>query len=331
MATERKNTALEFETMLRRHLKSGGAPVTACAGFDFDAASAYLEEALGGSQRTGYESHLAGCAVCRRHLIELSRLAQTVPHAGTKPAPVLDQNPAWVRWREVVAGWFDLSTWNLKWQMLGAAGVAFAILIAALGVQSWRQASKADNLAVASTADAPTASTEPAQMLQMPTPDPSPQGEQDSSTAESATVHPDRSRASLPAPPVRPQAGDLPDAPVEPSKELLTLNTFQPGAPPSLDSNLRRIQAPAGDRQNAVAALQNLAPQQGGAALLDSSDNADKPALAMANPGGSGRVSRELAANSAAQAESNKIRNDITARITPPPGTNPMNSEPKPT
>src|SRR5262245_9803129 len=128
--------------MLQRHLKSGGAPVAACAGFDFDAASAYLEGALGGSQRGGYESHLAGCATCRRHLIELSRLAQAAPQAETQPAPVLDQTPAWVRWREVVAGWFDLSARNMKWQMAGVAGAVLVTLIAALSAQYLRRAAE---------------------------------------------------------------------------------------------------------------------------------------------------------------------------------------------
>src|SRR5262245_4107557 len=137
--------------MLRRHLKSGGAPVAPCAGFDFEAASAYLEDALGQSHRADYESHLAGCVTCRRHLIELSRLAQTAPRAETQPVTVVGQTPARVRWREVVTGWFDLSSWNLKWQIAGAMGAAFAILIAAFGVQSWRQASKHSEMASAIT------------------------------------------------------------------------------------------------------------------------------------------------------------------------------------
>src|SRR5215475_2701473 len=123
--------------MLRRHLRSGAAPVAACAGFDLDAASAYLEGALDELCRASYESHLAGCAICRRHLIELARLAQAAPSFESRPAAAPDRIPAWNRWKEAVAGWFDLSTWNLKWQIAGASGVAFAILIAALGAQSW--------------------------------------------------------------------------------------------------------------------------------------------------------------------------------------------------
>src|SRR5262245_15389365 len=143
MANEWNKTAsvAEFETMLRRHLRSGAAPVTACAGFDLDAASAYLEGALGGPHLASYESHLAGCAICRRHLIELARLAQAAPgfEAQTAPEPV--RIPTWDRLKEAVAGRFDLSTWNLKWQITGATGAAFAILIVALGAQSLYHAS----------------------------------------------------------------------------------------------------------------------------------------------------------------------------------------------
>jgi hypothetical protein len=145
MVNEWNKTAfVEFETMLRRRLRSGAAPVTACAGFDLDAASAYLEGALGGSHRAGYESHLAGCATCRRHLIELARLAQTAPLAEpqivVRPATAPDRIPAWDRWKTAVTAWFDLSSRSLKWRLAGATGAAFAVLIAALGVQSWRQA-----------------------------------------------------------------------------------------------------------------------------------------------------------------------------------------------
>src|SRR5262245_23357589 len=101
MVNERNKTALvaEFETMLRRRLKNGSAPVAACAGFDPDAASAYLEGALGGSHRGGYESHLAGCAACRRHLIELTRLVQSAPLTEAQPVAALDRIPTWERWK----------------------------------------------------------------------------------------------------------------------------------------------------------------------------------------------------------------------------------------
>src|SRR5215831_18703627 len=122
MVNEWNKSALvtDFETMLRRRLRSGAAPVSACAGFDLDAASAYLEGALGGSHRAGYESHLAGCATCRRHLIELARLAQTAPLAEpqifVKPATAPDRIPAWERWKEAVTAWLDPSSWSFKWR-----------------------------------------------------------------------------------------------------------------------------------------------------------------------------------------------------------------------
>src|SRR5262249_48744015 len=199
--------------MLRRHLKSGGAPVTACAGFDFDAANAYLEDALGRSQRAGFESHLAGCASCRRHLIELSRLAKTVPHVGAPPSPVADQTPAWVRWREVIVGWSDLSSWNLKWQMVGAAGAMFTILIAALSVQSWRQAAKqADSFALANT----TPATQVELKVQPPSPEPTPQGAPSIVAGDSVMDRLTTSRATVPAPKVELKE-DEPNLAVAPS------------------------------------------------------------------------------------------------------------------
>src|SRR5262245_33695776 len=146
--------------MLRRHLRSGAAPVAACAGFDLDAASEYLEGALDEWRRASYESHLAGCAICRRHLIELARLAQAAPSFESQPTAAPDRIPAWDRWKEVVAGWFDLSSWNLKWQIAGATGAAFAILIAALGVQSLRQAPSQAEVAVSQASAVPSPAAE---------------------------------------------------------------------------------------------------------------------------------------------------------------------------
>src|SRR5262249_42818055 len=187
--------------MLRRHLKSGGAPVAPCAGFDFEAASAYLEDALGQSHRADYELHLAGCVTCRRHLIELSRLAQTAPRAETQPVTVVGQTPAWVRWREVVTGWFDLSSWNLKWQIAGATGAAFAILIAALGLQSWRQASKHSESAIAvNTGEAALVAPSAA----APTPEPSESNGQPMVSGNSVVTRPGPLQAPVPTPVVGP-------------------------------------------------------------------------------------------------------------------------------
>src|SRR5262249_4156694 len=137
-----------------------------------DAASEYLEGALDEWRRASYESHLAGCAICRRHLIELARLAQAAPGFEAQPAVAPDRIPAWDRWKEVVAGWFDLSTWNLKWKIAGASGVAFAILIAALGARSWLYTYNHADLAVRGASAPSAASAEPAvQPLPSPTPE----------------------------------------------------------------------------------------------------------------------------------------------------------------
>ncbi|MBO0861809.1 MAG: zf-HC2 domain-containing protein [Chloracidobacterium sp.] len=173
MVNEWNKTAfVKFETMLRRRLRSGAAPVTACAGFDLDSASAYLEGALGGSHRVAYESHLAGCATCRRSLIELSRLAQTA--ALMEPQilvmPTAAEGPGWDRWKAALTAWFDLSSLSLKWRLAGATGAAFAILLAALGAQSWRQAYRQHDLAtrMPNTADG----THSAPGVDSSTPDP---------------------------------------------------------------------------------------------------------------------------------------------------------------
>lgn len=227
MASEWNKTAfVEFETMLRRHLRSGAAPVAACAGFDLDAASAYLEGALGGSHRAGYESHLAGCATCRRHLIELARLAETAPLAEAQPVTAPDRIPAWNRWKGAVAVWFDLSSRNFKWQMAGAAGAAFAILIAALVAQSWRQASNyADVKATASAT--PPISVEPG--VQLPTAEPSPQDTLSVVATSSSAAQHEQSQVPVPTPPVEPKA-NAPDFAVLDSGERLSLN--QPSEAP---------------------------------------------------------------------------------------------------
>jgi putative zinc finger protein len=236
MANEWNKTALvaEFETMLRRHLRSGAAPVAACAGFDLDAASAYLEGALDEWRRASYESHLAGCAICRRHLIELARLAQAAPSFEPQPVTVLDQAPAWVRWRDVVTGWLDISTRNLKWQIAGATGAAFAILIAALGVQSWRQASSKDAVAVTRVSASPLPVAEPAvQTLPSPTPEPL---TQDVSKALEGFIA-SRSAPSLvtvPTPSVGPK-GNPPDFSVATRTDSLSVPDSQPSQAPVVD------------------------------------------------------------------------------------------------
>jgi hypothetical protein len=210
VANEWNKTALavvEFEAMLRRRLRSGAAPVVACAGFDLDAASAYLEGALIGSQRAGYESHLAGCAACRRHMIELSRLAQIAPQTEARPATTPDRIPAWDRWKEALTGWFNPSAWNLKWQVAGAAGAAFTVLIAALVAQSWRPTSDQIASAVATSATpmlAAGADVQPLRSHESP-----PQDTQSTVAMNLSEIQQGQSGTPVPNPPIPPREGDL--------------------------------------------------------------------------------------------------------------------------
>jgi hypothetical protein len=127
--------------MLRRHLRRGGAPVSACAGFDPDRASAYLEGGLGGKARGRYEAHLAGCPACRRHIIELSRLSQLALQAEAMPAVTSRR----LQWRsslaERIVHWGDPSSWWLNWRLTGTALAGCAILAFAMIARPWRQLS----------------------------------------------------------------------------------------------------------------------------------------------------------------------------------------------
>jgi len=144
VALEQHNTAFEFETMLRRHLSQGGAMVEACAGFDADTASAYLENVLGQIARSRYESHLAGCPSCRRHVIGLSQLLQlpqVSPQAETQTSPSAKPESTWAKWKTAAAGWFDIPAWNRGW---ATAGAGAAVLLAVMATQYWRQAPPAE-------------------------------------------------------------------------------------------------------------------------------------------------------------------------------------------
>jgi hypothetical protein len=145
VALEQNNTALqfepgfdpEFERILQRHLKHGGAPVAACGGFDADTASAFLENALSVAARSAYESHLAGCPACRRHAIELSRLMQSVPQREATPTAVPS---ILAKWKTAIAGWFDVSSWRWNWQTAGLATAA--VVVAAVAFRPWQQMSR---------------------------------------------------------------------------------------------------------------------------------------------------------------------------------------------
>jgi hypothetical protein len=163
VALERNNTALEFEAMLRRHLAQGGAIVAACAGFDPDAASAYLEGALTGTAHATFETHLAGCPACRRHFIEFSRLAYSL----TPPAPVSAPRSLWDQLQVKLANWFEPAEWNWHWAPVGAA--AGALVLAMMAAQLWQQpnSGNANQVSVAANATVETSapSVQPTQSV----------------------------------------------------------------------------------------------------------------------------------------------------------------------
>lgn len=312
MVNEWNKTALvaEFETMLRRRLRSGAAPVAACAGFDFDAASAYLEDALRGSHRADYESHLAGCATCRRHLIELARLAQCAPFADAQPVAAPDRISVWGRWKDAVAVWFDLSSRNLKWQIAGATGAAFAILIAALGAQPWRQASNQARLATTESASAPSLPEPLAQSPQAPTPEPLTQAGSasydESLTRQAIASNQEGSQAAAPAPRVGPQGNIQNIAPEATStRAFAALSNLQeaPSAPTPSPSVPESAQPP--QRLTALSAKESMTEQH--AARLSGNLQDLKEEAAAARAG-----------NNPAQ----------VLRPSPPPGLNPMKPEP---
>ena len=158
--------------MLRRHLQQGGAPVTPCAGFDADTASAYIERALTATAHQRFETHLSNCAACRRHVVALARLSDelvTVPVAA--PAPVPTVEPVWTRWRGItkqwaaqwpvtqwlVPQWLDISAWNFGWTAAGAT--ACALLFAVLGVRVWQQQAPASQAPATLASRMPTEAT----------------------------------------------------------------------------------------------------------------------------------------------------------------------------
>ena len=145
MAFERHNGAEEFETMLRHHLMRSGAQSPACAGFDAEKANAYLEGVLPPLARSRYDEHLAGCASCRRAIIELRRL---IPEVDLAPVSVRPQN-RFAEWWSGIRHGFAVPRWSpLGWGMTGAAG-ALAVLLAVVLIPRQRQESEPTARAVA--------------------------------------------------------------------------------------------------------------------------------------------------------------------------------------
>jgi putative zinc finger protein len=157
MSLERKTTALEFETMLRHHLRKGGAPVSACSGFDPDRASAYLEGVLGDHAQERYEAHLSGCPACRRHIIELSRLSQLAFQPEARPAT----STRWSNWKSSLAAMIgqrlDSTAWHLNWRLAGAVLASCAVLFYLSIARPWRRSVMVGSqVSIASSNQAPS-------------------------------------------------------------------------------------------------------------------------------------------------------------------------------
>ena len=181
MVFDRNNSALEFESTLRRHLKKSKGSVettsSGCFGFDADLTSSYLEGAVTGALKSSFEAHLAGCPDCRRHLIQLSRLTQ-------QSGPETVQVPAGKRtddWLSVLRDRFtwigsqllDPSSWQWNWKLAGTALAALAVMTTFVAIKPWRQANLyiASNTNISGSAGEPSSvTTETAAASQEPLP-----------------------------------------------------------------------------------------------------------------------------------------------------------------
>lgn len=131
----------EFDQLLRRRIRQQAGreplPTEVCQGFDPDLAAAYLERALSGTSQQRYEAHLTVCTLCRRQLTQLAWLEATVEgrtRAQDDPSPTPSN---W--WEPIYQGINDL-LWGgssilsgEKTRLFGMrpliAGTAFALLI----------------------------------------------------------------------------------------------------------------------------------------------------------------------------------------------------------
>lgn len=123
MATNGNNLEPEFDALLKAHVKQH-TNVAVCHQFDPDDATAYLERAMSKTALATFEEHLASCAVCRRHLIELSRLLPSQPIVVT---PIGDR----LTFKERLGEWF--SGWGLG-ALAGLSAVAATVLVVAVVV-----------------------------------------------------------------------------------------------------------------------------------------------------------------------------------------------------
>lgn len=126
---EHKEFDPQFDAMLREHVRRSQGKES-CSGFDADTANAYLEQVLTPLAKSSYEAHLAECSVCRRHLLELSRL---MPQALVGSAPLSSASQP-VLAQSVKERFASLSRWFAlpKGRWLTLAGAGLAVLLLAL-------------------------------------------------------------------------------------------------------------------------------------------------------------------------------------------------------
>ena len=101
MATNDNNLEEEFDVLLKACVQQS-ANLGACHHFDPDDATAYLERAMTGAALASFESHLASCNDCRRHLIAISRL---MPQQAEPISTVIAPTPIKARLRDWFSGW----------------------------------------------------------------------------------------------------------------------------------------------------------------------------------------------------------------------------------
>ena len=118
-SAETKDGAID--NLLRAYVSRPSNPLN-CTDFDPDQANAYVERALTDVARSRYEQHLSGCPACRKSVVALMRLANTV-------APTSEPGV-----REAVTGsWLDRARRMLgafarpQWAMAAAAVIVAAI------------------------------------------------------------------------------------------------------------------------------------------------------------------------------------------------------------
>jgi len=121
VAINGNNLEPEFDALLKAHVQRR-ADRTVCHQFNPDDATAYLERAMSKAVLMQFEEHLASCSVCRRHLIELSRLMPT-------PTIFAEAMPAPFSFKDRLSEWF--SGWRLG-LMAGMGAVAATVLLVAV-------------------------------------------------------------------------------------------------------------------------------------------------------------------------------------------------------